>query len=176
MLPANIPTSGVLDFQLSSSCGSADNAGLDNIFFGKNIIDPMSMAAPSIYDSAYPSAASVLPITLINFTSIVSGCTTTLAWKTAAEQNSKFYSVKYSTNGSSFSEVGNVLSQNSADGASYNYAYPLGSGTGFFRLKEVDFDGTFKYSNVIMVVNDGSCTLSTQITVSPNPTAGIVNI
>jgi len=156
-LPANIPTSGKLDFQLSSSCGFADNAGLDNIFLSKDI-------------------TTVLPITLTNFTGQVSGCTTNLVWETAYELNSKFYSVEYSTNGSTFYEVGKVLSQNSANGASYNYAYPLGSGTGFFRLKEVDFDGTFKYSIVVTVVNDGICTSSTQITVSANPTAGIVNI
>ena len=44
------------------------------------------------------------------------------------------------------------------------------SGTSYYRLKQVDFDGTFTYSDIVPVHNPNGSDAS--ITVFPNPTQG----
>lgn len=160
-LPAGVSAAGTLEFKMTTSCTSADNMALDNIYVGT---------------VSGGGGGCILPITLTNFTATASSCTANLAWQTASEQNSKYYSVEYSADGTSFSEVGKVTSKNSESGAFYNYAYGLGNGTGYFRLKAVDFDGKFIYSGTVTASGTGACGTGLQVTVSPNPTTGIVNI
>lgn len=111
---------------------------------------------------------TILPITLTSFTGMASGCTANLAWQSATETNSSYYTVESGRDGNTFSQVAKVASRNSASGSVYNYAYPLNSGSNYFRLKLVDNDGSFTYSQTVAITTNGACT-GGQIRVWPNP-------
>lgn len=118
----------------------------------------------------------VLPITLSSFTGTSSGCKANLLWQTATEINSAFYGVEYSKDGSTFTQVGSLQSKNCATGSTYGFNWPLSIGNNYFRLKAVDADGKFFYSQTIMISGKGACGTDSQVKVSPNPTKDVINL
>ncbi|KAI9449616.1 hypothetical protein F5148DRAFT_1291378 [Russula earlei] len=116
-------------------------------------------------DNFIVAGATVLPISLSSFNaSLVSG-KTNLNWTVAQEINASGYSVERSSDATSFSEIGFVSATN-AGSYSYTDAAPL-TGPNYYRLKLVDKDGTFKYSNVVSVITGKSTTAV--MGVYPNP-------
>jgi VCBS repeat-containing protein len=90
----------------------------------------------------------------VNFTSFEAKKTTTgtqLTWKVGTEENVKGYEVERSANGQQFSKVGFVSAA-----AENTYSFVDASdiqNTVYYRIKNVDIDGKFKYSNVISFRN-----------------------
>lgn len=116
---------------------------------------------------ASTSPVNTLPVTLISFSGMVTNCTALLTWKTASEINSKSFNIEHSTNGISFYKTGIVKSANSFNGGSYNYTdNSLASGINYYRLKTLDLDGAFVYSDVVTL--SSNCN-SIAVAVSPNP-------
>jgi hypothetical protein len=79
-----------------------------------------------------------------------------LEWRTAQEQNSKHFDVLRSTDGNRFAYIGRVQAAgNSATANNYLFTDrdPSG-GMNFYKLKAVDKDGSFTYSNTIAIKND----------------------
>ena len=52
----------------------------------------------------------------------------------------------------------------------------LASGTLYYRLKQVDFDGKFEYSKTVAVQNKTVATSNVAVTVYPNPTSDVLNL
>ena len=95
-----------------------------------------------------------LPVELSSFTALQDHDTVTLQWETASELNNAGFVVEHQAPQSGlFQELGVVEGQGTTD-MSQSYTYTvrgLTSGTHRFRLKQIDFDGTFEYSPVIDV-------------------------
>lgn len=116
---------------------------------------------------------NTLPVTLLNFTAEKNGNGVNIAWQTATEENNDYFIVEKSQNAVdfiSFDKVygagnsNNLLSYHTTDPAPY-------SGVSYYRLKQVDFDGTFAYSKTVKVSSDES-----KIHIFPNPSNGSVRI
>jgi len=92
-----------------------------------------------------------LPVDLIRFN--VEGLGTAgveLTWETATELNNDFFEIQCSRNGSVWKAIGKVSGVgNSIVKRSYSYIdkHPP-HGRAFYRLKQVDFDGTESYSDI----------------------------
>ena len=118
----------------------------------------------------YEQLATPLPVTLVQFTATTSGPTAVvLAWATAGEGNSARFEVQRSADGKAFQRIGTVAAAgNSTSARTYNYldtAAP--AGTSYYRLRQVDRDGTAAYSPVRTVARG-----SAGLTVCPNPAPG----
>ena len=88
-----------------------------------------------------------------------------LSWRTLNETNHDRFFVERSRDGVSFEEVGAVAGAGeSREEQAYTFLdhFPL-PGQSFYRLRQVDQDGTTTYSQVIPVE------VSTEITLYPNP-------
>ena len=96
----------------------------------------------------------IVPVTLVDFTGIAKpNKTTLLQWKTATEINSDYFIVERGTDGSNFTQVAIVNSTgNSSSLVNYQLTdnFPE-NGLNYYRLKMVDNDGHFQYSNIISV-------------------------
>lgn len=94
---------------------------------------------------------TVMPVTLLDFSGRTASGSTLLSWKTAQEENAKEYQVQRSADGSSFTTIGVVAAQgNTSTETAYRFTdYTPGSGTHFYRLKMVDENATYKYSQVL---------------------------
>ncbi|MFC2094696.1 T9SS type A sorting domain-containing protein [Bacteroidota bacterium] len=93
-----------------------------------------------------------IPVELTSFAANVSDGNVTLNWSTATELNNQGFNVERNS-GDGFQKIGFVPGfGTSAD--IHNYSYVDGSveeGTYTYRLKQVDYDGTFEYSDAVEV-------------------------
>lgn len=110
-----------------------------------------------------------LPVTLISLSGRKVSDGNRLEWVTASEFNSDQFLVERSLDGNGFENIGQV----SAAGFSNNitpYFYmdtkPNG-GNNYYRLKMIDKDATFRYSNIVLLTN-GSIGAGSKL--YPNPT------
>ena len=97
--------------------------------------------------------ANPLPVSLLDFNGLVRNKAIELVWKTALENNSKHFEVLKSTDGISFTEIGKV---NAAGNSTGIRAYQFmdntpASGMNYYKLKQVDLDGSFVYSKNIAI-------------------------
>lgn len=91
-----------------------------------------------------------------------------VAWDILTEINTEKYVIERSSNGSSFSAIGNVAAANANRYAFVDNA-PLSNVAGYYRIKAVDKDGTIGYSNVVKI---GSKQTQPDIAIAPNPVKG----
>lgn len=119
----------------------------------------------------------LLPVTYNSFTaSVANNNKVDLNWITANETNNSHFEVERSFgNGAGFASIGSVVKGTALAAGKQDYRYSdegknlKGRGVVFYRLKQVDMDGKFTYSEVLAVKlqskNDGS------LQVFPNPFA-----
>ena len=99
-------------------------------------------------------ATIIVPVILVNFSGVAKPDKTSfLQWSTSSEINSDYFIVEKSTDGRNFSQVAVVNAQgNSNHVVEYQLTdmYPS-LGVNYYRLKMVDNDTRFEYSNIISV-------------------------
>ena len=115
----------------------------------------------------------VLPVKLVYFNAATreqSGVV--LNWQTAWEQNSDYFEVQRSQDGRTFIGLGEVSAAGFADTeTTYSYVDKTApAGVSYYRLRQVDFDGTEDFSEVVTVEQSVKGADQT-ISVAPNPTA-----
>jgi hypothetical protein len=94
-----------------------------------------------------------LPVNFIGFEAKRLNSNVQLTWKVAGEENVSHYEVERSNDGRSFATIGNV-SKTGRD--IYTYTDATTSSTIYYRVKNVDNDGQFKYSTIARIVNGKS--------------------
>jgi len=118
---------------------------------------------------------TALPLKLISFAGRRNNDHITLAWSTANEVNVKEFVIERSFDGGAFNAIESVRAGNVATGQS-QYTYQdkevtavESVGKVYYRLKMIDIDGKFSYSN-IAIINPSAT--SAQFFVYPNPVKG----
>jgi len=95
-----------------------------------------------------------LPIELISFSATCNNNNTEIKWTTASETNNNFFTVERSTDANSFETVRIIPGSNNSNYIiSYNTiddSQPL-SNIVYYRLKQTDYDGSSKYSEVVSI-------------------------
>ena len=111
----------------------------------------------------------IVPVELVSFEASASGGKVNLNWSTATETNNRGFSIERSS-GSEFETIGFVNgSGTTTERRSYSFTDDnVLSGTYTYRLKQIDFDGSFEYSNGVEV-NVFSATDFTLAQNFPNP-------
>ncbi|MGZ3938216.1 MAG: T9SS type A sorting domain-containing protein [Flavisolibacter sp.] len=114
-------------------------------------------------DNMRVTASTTLPVVLDYFNCEASANSVTLKWQAAEESNLDSYIPEYSREGISFSRLEKIRAQGSYQ--VYQFVHYNVSGTAYYRLKIVDKDGSYKYSETrklfIKVKQD--------LTIIPNP-------
>jgi Outer membrane protein Omp28/Secretion system C-terminal sorting domain len=100
----------------------------------------------------------ITPVELTSFTSSVSYNGITLNWQTASELNNNGFEIEKSTDGKNFFRIGFVKGAGtSTENHEYSYFDKLnlnGQNMLYYRLKQVDFSGTYQYSNTLSILYD----------------------
>ncbi|MBP9581802.1 MAG: M20/M25/M40 family metallo-hydrolase [Ignavibacterium sp.] len=96
----------------------------------------------------------IIPVELVTFTSSIINNTVSLNWITASELNNSGFEIEKSTNNVNWDKIGFVPG-NGTSTEVHNYSFidqnPF-VGTSYYRLKQIDFDGTSEYANIVEVV------------------------
>jgi hypothetical protein len=124
----------------------------------------------------YTRQDGVLPVTLTELSGhydIQKGATL-LQWRTLQEYNSKNFMVETSVDGRTWNNIGAVAAagnSNSIRYYSFTDMHPA-KGTNYYRLRMIDMDNSFQYSNIITVGNSNTAVY----VLYPNPAGSIIYI
>lgn len=116
------------------------------------------------------ASQAALPVTFIGFGAKKTDAGVELIWNVAGERDVQYYEVERSATGAGFAKLGTVAATNST---AYSYVdnQPI-NGAAFYRVKEVDADGKFKYSVIVKLNLNRSASLR----VYPSPAKDQVTI
>lgn len=120
--------------------------------------------------STIAAPCTVLPIELTSFDAKRIENFVKLNWQTASEKNNEFFTIERSLDGINFEEIKRV--KGAGDSFEMNIYESIDENpsaeVSYYRLKQTDFNGQFKYSDIVSVDADNSkATLSH---IAPNPT------
>lgn len=103
-----------------------------------------------------------LPVELFDFTATANNREVTLKWSTVSEQNSDYFVVEHSLDGRSFEEIEYVDAMGFSQSLVNYSALHYGSvGDNYYRIRMVDQDGSFDYSEVRVVrIDAGAVTVA----------------
>lgn len=136
----------------------------------------MDLPANNTLEKAVLYAAGILPVTLSSFNGALKPASeqVQLEWTTSAELNNERFIIETSTEGEVFNRIGEIAGAGTTTEAhTYQFTHQTPSaGVNYYRLKQVDFDGTFAYSKVIAVNAGGN----DKIFAFPNPVQDQLNI
>ena len=101
-----------------------------------------------------PQSECMLPVELIAFDGVIDTGEAVLTWSTASELNNAGFDVEFSTSpDAGFTKVGYVAGEGTTDiTQTYQFSHSVAGFAGqtaYYRLKQVDFDGAFEYSDVV---------------------------
>lgn len=144
------------------------------------VITSAIVTAFSPFTLASKTINNPLPIELLSFTA---NCTilrtqnfVSLKWRTATEINNNYFTIERSKEAINWQIVDTVDGAgNSSAIRNYSFAdlQPY-NGVSYYRLKQTDFDGNFKYSDIIAAEN---CIENvSELTIYPNPNIGIFTV
>lgn len=146
--PSSGPAAGVTSTDIvveetsSTPVGESLQRGDDGTWFG-----------PADNTAGSPNELP-LPITLTSFSAKpMNSQAVDLNWSTSSELNNEYFSIEHSTNGRDFVEVDQVVGAlNSSIERNYSYIHKdAQNGVNYYRLRQVDTDGTFSFSPIEVV-------------------------
>ncbi len=119
------------------------------------------------------SSVKVQPVKFVSFTSALSGNAVTCSWTTEEEINNDHFELERSFDGSNFKTIAFVFGEGTEKTVRNTYQFNdkaaslQTNNVAYYRVKQVDIDGKFSYSNTILVKLGSN--VSKGILVSPNP-------
>ncbi|MEJ8757648.1 T9SS type A sorting domain-containing protein [Pontibacter sp. H259] len=118
------------------------------------------------------STVKPLPVELMSFTATKNGNHAILNWATASEQDNSGFEVQVSTDGTTYQPLGFVKSKVGSSATKQDYTFTDSrngkNGVLYYRLKQIDFDGTAKLYGP-KTVNFGTVKAVSQAIAYPNP-------
>ena len=161
-------------YKNSDACGSAMTATTTLVTptireaFGGNYVLQADISSFSSFYFANPSM--VLSLQLLQFKGAVQNNAVVLNWETVNEMQTAYFAVERSLDGIAFTGIGKVSAAGySSDKKAYGYTdaefRQLPTPTTYYRLKMMNADGSFTYSNVVSFAN----TTPASVFVFPNP-------
>lgn len=127
-----------------------------------------------------PTIPSTLPVDFASFKGERKGTENVLSWTTATEVNNAGFELQRSADGTNFSALTFVNSKasngNSNQSLTYNFTdvKPL-SGSGYYRLKQVDKDGKTSFSEIV-VIKGLKPTKLELVSIYPNPVINTLKV
>jgi subtilisin-like proprotein convertase family protein len=141
----------------------------------KVTFDVNSFSTFYVHPQMYPFAP--LPVELVSFTGYNDKDKNVLNWATASELNSNRFEIEKSIDGSNWQYIGMQKAAGTTNSPT-NYTFydnmPV-MGNNYYRLKIVDNDASYEYSNIINIQND-RVNVNEFSRVYPNPTSGNLNV
>lgn len=156
---------------------------------GDDIVNPLVLAAGDVYilviDNYSESTSpfdmdlslsggldlncTTLPVELLNFNGYPNEGYNLLQWTTATEINNDYFEIEKSHDGVLFNKIGELQgSGNNTGNIKYEFIDDNPNpGISYYRLRQVDFNGKFEYSNTVAIKQS----LGAEVSIFPNPTS-----
>lgn len=166
-----IKTSGAFDGNMLNNSVAYEKVSPTVSSFGSNytIQATFNTGFSTIGSGDADGWSTPVPVEMTFFTAELQDKTVQLDWQTASEINSDRFEIEHSADGQVFEKIGErATSLNSNELRDYSFEHPKPAvGINYYRLKQIDVDGTFEYVGIKQV------TLKPEAlkiaSVSPNP-------
>lgn len=148
--PCASAVSGTGNTLLSQPYSWANGSYLDGYYFD---VETDHFSSFYAHSGNIPLIASPLPVELLDFQAKTTGNNETLlTWRTASETNNKGFFIEKSTDGRAFENLGFVAGAgNSLVENRYSFLDEDFRVSAYYRLRQVDFDGSFQYSHIVAI-------------------------
>lgn len=123
---------------------------------------------PGVYDFINDPANVSLPVELTSFSGSIHGDQILLNWSTASQLNFSHFEVEHSANAQDWNVLTSIAGEGTTNDLkeySYTHAAPQ-NGKNYYRMRMVDFDETYEYSDVV----SETVSVGNMLSISPNPT------
>jgi hypothetical protein len=120
------------------------------------------------------ACSSILPVTWTRpVTAEARGKQALVSWSVADQIDNDYFAVEHSTDGTAFREIGTQSGEVDFVGEmDYQFTHDgPASGANYYRIKQVDYDGGFSFSNIASVDFQFG-----KVTLYPNPTSGPISV
>lgn len=120
--------------------------------------------------------STLLPVELLHFTATPTQQSIELNWSTATETNNAFFDVEHSTNGQNWQKLETVEGKGTMLSTSHyalSHTMPP-QGYNYYRLKQVDLDGVYTYSPIVVTAYHAFS--KQNIHVFPNPSTQSIQL
>ncbi|HKC69574.1 MAG TPA: T9SS type A sorting domain-containing protein [Bacteroidia bacterium] len=170
-------TQSVAAFQASIYTGTPSTGSYTNwtCTTGSSGIQlPNAISTCSFTLATAPSC--VLPVDLYEFTAQTKTNGVQLKWTTVSETNNDYFTVEKSVDGISFKELTKAKGAGNSEVTLYYSTYdktPL-NGVAYYRLKQTDFNGNYRYFKTIEVTYNSQT--EEQINLYPNPVTELTKV
>lgn len=130
----------------------------------------LQAAFPDVYNFVNGGGTGSLPVELTSFTGNVQDDQVILDWSTASQLNFSHFEVEHSNNANDWSVVTTLQGEGTTNELmEYSYTHVLPhNGRNYYRLRMVDLDETFEYSEIVTANVSANHT----VFLSPNPSRG----
>ena len=158
---------GILDQDGSGFADAGDVVKIKPHTIGTENINVQGDCMNVNYSSPYTVISNPLPVEYYNILVTITNFYIKITWSVAYQINNDKYIIEFSKDGRNFSPIGEI----SGDGTSniikhYEFIHTSPSiGINYYRIKQVDYDGKYSYSDIANVRYDGSG----ETNIFPNP-------
>lgn len=130
--------------QITQAAGSITSFGVD---------ENQELYLISFNGKIYRFIPTIIPVELISFTASISDNKIKLDWFTATETNNSGFEIQRSKNGSDYQTIVFIGGHGTTTNRNvYSYIDESADyGVYYYRLKQIDFDGTVEYSNFVSI-------------------------
>ena len=143
----------------------------------------MDVCNPSVFGNPFPNSNGIdvsnvtyctnnspLPVEFLSFTATDVKGDVILNWETASEQNNAYFEVQRMSGNGQFETIGEVAGAgNSQEVLRYQFvdrSTQAGNNL-YYRLRQVDYNGEYDFSAVVVVAQQHAAAL--EVAISPNP-------
>lgn len=142
----------------------------DHIFYIRSRNNPWSIT------NAVPFSVGVAtPVTWLYIRGQMLNRQSQITWGTAQETNTAKFDIEHSVNGSRYTKIGETTAAGNSSTPSYygfNHNFPA-EGFNYYRIKQVDRNGTFRYSAIVTLLNRD---VLRQTVLAPNPVKDMLHV
>lgn len=170
-IPITVPgnTGDINNYSVNLSLSGSLSIGTHYLFI-RSKQNPWSMSNVVPF-----TASSALPVSWLYVKAMLQNNKGIISWGTTSEQNTDRFEVEHSKDGQSFTKVGTLpAAGNSNSALHYSFIHNiLNQGMNYYRIKQVDIDGNYKYSPVVSLLNRSGLH---HTIIAPNPVGDMLHI
>ena len=166
----NVIANGAINLLESSSLLGRGLSRMGAISLNNNIVSADAINCDNL------TSINPLPIELISFSADCNNQNILIKWSTATEVNNDYYTIERSKDGINWLLASIIVGAGNSN-TMKNYSFTDSksySSVSYYRLKQTDFDGKFKYSDIISISNCKEA--QTELNIYPNPANGTCNL
>lgn len=137
-------------YNSANDCASATPASLNCSSL------QITIFGPGLSSTTYPCSLSSLPVSLITFNAVLENGSVILKWTTATEKNNRSFFVERSNDGSTWTSIAQVRGAGTSVEVNRYQSEDrdFDMGINYYRLRQVDDDESFKYSEIVAIQTD----------------------